>query len=208
MKSPRAGSPEELERLREARRRQEVVIATLSEAVSNFHRGLRALRAENLELRAESDGLRERVQTLSQAGSRAGDEVVELPVEAGPRAPRVARTLLARALGERVDAPVLSNAQLLLSELVTNSVRHSGIPAGAELTVRLRMWDAGCRVEVEDPGHGGAIAPRSRDPVEPGGMGLNMVQSLSERWGLAREADGPTRVWAQLNCRAAPSPGA
>ncbi len=111
-----------------------------------------------------------------------------------------------RRSGERVDAPVLSNAQLLLSELVTNSVRHSGIPAGAELVVRLRVWDDGCRIEVEDPGHGGAIAPRSRDPVEPGGMGLNMVQSLSERWGLARAAGGPTRVWAQLNCRAAPSP--
>ena len=39
-------------------------------------------------------------------------------------------------------------------------------------------------------------------------MGLNMVQSLSERWGLARAADGPTQVWAQLQCRAAPDPGA
>ena len=78
---------QELVQLRDARRRQEVVIATLSEAVSNFHRGLRAMRAENLELRAESDGLRERLQTRSQAGSRSGDEVVELPVVAGPRAP-------------------------------------------------------------------------------------------------------------------------
>ena len=199
---------QELVQLRDARRRQEVVIATLSEAVSNFHRGLRAMRAENLELRAESDGLRERVRSLSQGGSRAGDEVVELAVEAGPRAPRVARTLLAQALGERVAEPELANAQLLLSELVTNSVRHSGVPAGAELVVRLRVWDGGCRIEVEDPGHDGAIAPRSRDPVEPGGMGLHMVQSLSERWGLARAAGGPTRVWAQLNCRAAPSPGA
>ncbi|HET8949150.1 MAG TPA: hypothetical protein VFN44_01530, partial [Solirubrobacteraceae bacterium] len=65
MNPVRAGSSQELERLRETRRRQAVVIATLSEAVSNFHRGLRALRAENLELRAEGDGLRERVLTLS-----------------------------------------------------------------------------------------------------------------------------------------------
>jgi serine/threonine-protein kinase RsbW len=199
---------QELVQLRDARRRQELVIATLSEAVSNFHRGLRAMRAENLELRAESDGLRERVRSLSQGGSRAGDEVVELAVEAGPGAPRVARTLLAQALGERVAESELANAQLLLSELVTNSVRHSGVSAGAELVVRLRVWDGGCRIEVEDPGHGGAIAPRSREPVEPGGMGLHMVQSLSERWGLARAAGGPTRVWAQLNCSAAPSRGA
>jgi anti-sigma regulatory factor (Ser/Thr protein kinase) len=218
MESVRAGSPHdpvpsehdgaraELERLRALRRRQAVVIATLSEAVSRFHRGLKALRAENAELRAESDELRDHVLTLSQSGPRAGDEVVELAIDAGPRAPRIARTLLAGAMAERVATPVLANAQLLLSELVTNSVRHSGVPAGDELVVRLRVWDDCVRIEVEDPGHDGAIAPRSRDPIEAGGMGLNLVQALSERWGLVRAADGPTRVWAQVECRAAPGP--
>jgi anti-sigma regulatory factor (Ser/Thr protein kinase) len=187
----------ELTRLRVARRRQAVVIATLSAAVSNFHRGLKALREENAELRA-------RVSSLSNSASRSGDEVVELAIEAGPDAPAIARRAVTGTLSERVAAPVLANTQLLMSELVTNSVRHSGVPAGDELIVRLRVWHDHCRVEVEDPGHEGVIAPRASDPDEASGMGLTLVQSLSERWGLVRAADGPTRVWAQVRCEAAP----
>ena len=136
---------------------------------------------------------------------RADDLVVELAIEAGPRAPAVARRAVATALAEHVSATGLANAQLLASELVTNGVRHSGMPAGGELILRLRIWDDRCRVEVEDPGRAGVIAPRSPDPVEGGGMGLNMVQTLSERWGLVRAADGPTRVWAQVQCGAQPA---
>jgi hypothetical protein len=42
------------------------------------------------------------------------------------------------------------------------------------------------------------IAPRSPDLEGGGGFGLNVVQALSERWGLERIAAGGTRVWAQL----------
>jgi hypothetical protein len=31
-------------------------------------------------------------------------------------------------------------------------------------------------------------------------MGLNLVQMLSQRWGVIRPPEGPTRVWAQLSC--------
>ena len=196
----------ELERLRVARRRQAMVISTLSEAVSNFHRGLKALRAENADLRAESDELRGRLVALSRGGSRSGDELVELAIAAGPGAPAIARRAVTVALADRTDPPALANARLLTSELVTNSVRHSGMPAGDELVVRLRMWDDGCRVEVEDSGRDGAIAPQPPDPSRADGMGLNVVQTLSERWGLVRAAEGPTRVWAQVKCHAGRAP--
>ena len=81
----------ELDRLRIALRRQATVIATLSEAVSNFHRGLKALRAENGELRAESDELRDRLVAVSRGGFRSDDELVELAIAAGPHAPAIAR---------------------------------------------------------------------------------------------------------------------
>lgn len=136
----------------------------------------------------EGDELRGR---LAQCGSRTDDQVVELAIEAGPRAPAIARRAVNAALAERrVAAAGLADAQLLASELVTNSVRHSGMPAGDELVVRLRVWDDRCRVEVEDRGREGVIAPREPDPIEAGGMGLNVVQTLSERWGLVRAADG------------------
>ena len=190
----------EIDRLRASGRRQAVVIATLSEAVSNFHRGLGALRAENAELRTENREIRDRLETTPRGGSRADDELVELMVEPGPGAPGVARRAIEGALGDRLAEPVLANAQLVMSELVTNSVRHSGAADGDELVVRVRMWQDHCRLEVEDSGHEGTIAPQPPDLDHGGGMGLDLVQKLSERWGLVRGADGPTRVWAQLEC--------
>jgi anti-sigma regulatory factor (Ser/Thr protein kinase) len=200
-----AGRPaEEIERLRATGRRQATVIATLSEAVSNYHRGLGALRAENEELRAESREIRGHLQTMARDGSRADDDLVELVVEPGPRAPGIARQAIAGALADRVAEPVLANAQLVMSELVTNSVRHSGAPDGDELVVRVRVWRDHCRLEVEDSGHEGVIAPQPPDLDHGGGMGLNLVETISERWGLVRAANGPTRVWAQLRCGAPP----
>ena len=151
----------EIERLRMTGRRQAVVIATLSEAVSNFHRGLSALRAENAELRAESGELRERVQARDGCSTRSDDELVEITLRYDPRAPSAAREVVVRSLGARVAPRVLDNAQLVMSELVTNSVRHSGAPDGDEIVVRVRMWRDGCRLEVEDSGHEGS-SRRSR----------------------------------------------
>ena len=193
-------SRRELERLRVSARRQALVIATLSEAVSNFHRGVEAMRAENAELRAEGEELRDRLAASPSGTCREDDELVELAIEAGPDAPAMARRVVTTALAERVPEPVLANAQLVMSELVTNSVRHSGIPPGDDVVVRLRMFHDRCRFEVEDPGHDGMIAPQPPDPTTLSGMGLNLVQTLSERWGLVRGPDGPTRVWAQLRC--------
>ena len=135
----------DVERLEAGRRRQAMVIATLSEAVSNFQRGLKALHAENAELRAESEALRDRLVARSFGGSRADDELVELAIEAGPAAPSIARHAVTGALAERVTASALADAQLLTSELVTNTVRHSGMPAGDEVVVRLRVWADQCR---------------------------------------------------------------
>jgi hypothetical protein len=83
--------------------------------------------------------------------------------------------------------------------LVTNSVLHSDVAAGEDLVVRVHLGKAMCRVGVEDPGHDGVIAPRPADPVKGNGMGLNLVQMLSERWGMERACEGGTRVWAQLS---------
>ena len=99
---------------------------------------------------------------------------------------------------------MLETALLLVAELVTTSVRHSGVPEGEHVVVRVDLWRDGCRLEVEDPGRDGVIAPQPQDLRNGGGMGLNLVQMLSERWGVVRAAGGPTRVWAQLPHAAAP----
>ena len=92
---------------------------------------------------------------------------------------------------------MLDDAPPLATELVANSVRHSGMPASAGVVVAITLTSASVRIDVDDPGCGGAIAPRPPDP-DSGGFGLNLVQTLSERWGVERAARGGTRVWAQL----------
>ena len=72
----------------------------------------------------------------------------------------VARSVVADCLADQVAPCVLETALLLVSELVTNSVRHSGVPEGEDIVVRVHLWRDGCRVEVEDPGRNGVIAPQ------------------------------------------------
>ena len=198
----------ELEALRTTCRRQGVVIDTLREAVSNVHRGAKALKAENAELRANCD--RMRVQRRGHARGDAGGEMgerLEVVLAADVQAPGAARSIVARHLGGVVAPSVLDSAQLLISELVTNSVRHSGAAAGEPLLVRVCVGQSVCRLEVEDRGRDGVIAPGPMDRVNGGGMGLNLVQMLSERWGLERVFAGGTRVWVQLACAPPLAPG-
>jgi len=112
------------------------------------------------------------------------------------RAPAAARTVLAGALGDRVSVPALSDAALLVSELISNSVRHSGACADEQLVLRIQVKRSAVRIEVEDPGCGESIALRT--PDDDGGFGLNIVREISERWGVERVAAGGTRVWAQI----------
>src|SRR5215208_4483889 len=134
-------------------------------------------------------------------------EALKVLLAADPQAPGAARSIVVRHLGGVVAPSVLDGAQLLISELFTNSVRHSGAAAGEQLMVRVCLGQSACRLEVEDRGRDGVIAPGPMDRVNGGGMGLNLVQMLSERWGLERVLAGGTRVWAQLACAAPLAPG-
>src|SRR5215204_3545491 len=176
-------------------RRQAMVIDTLGEALSSFERGARALKAENSALRVENDRLRRHRRLASRPD---GGEPAEAAIPIGMNAPRVARSVIAQWLANHVAPSVLDTALLLVSELVSNSVRHSGVPEGEDVVVRVVLWRDGCRLEVEDPGRNGVIAPQPPDLLRGGGMGLQLVQTLSERWGVTRAAEGPTCVWAQL----------
>jgi anti-sigma regulatory factor (Ser/Thr protein kinase) len=193
------GARSELDSLRLACRRQAEVIERLTAVASNLHSGAAALKAENAELRSANE------RTGRHGGDGAAREggalEVSLPLDA--RAPSAARIVVGRLRG-RVSALVLEDARLVVSELVTNSVRHSRASAGAVVAVRVELTETMVRLEVEDPGRGGLIAPR--DPDLGGGFGLNLVQGLSERWGLERVAAGGTRVWARLARAPAPTP--
>lgn len=192
-------SGSELDELRAKCRRQAQAIDVLSDAVSSLRRGARALKADNAELRADSDRVRRQRRAGAHTNSHVdGGERIEVRLALDAQAPGAARSVVAHCLGERVPSSVFQDAQLLVSELVTNSVVHSGMPAGTELTVSVDLTPGMVRLDVEDGGRDGTIAPHRPDCDNGGGFGLNLVEALSERWGMERVAQGGTRVWAQL----------
>jgi anti-sigma regulatory factor (Ser/Thr protein kinase) len=194
----RVSAGAELDGLRATCRRQAHVIDALGQAVSTVRGGAAALKVDNAELRAENDRVRRGAARARATGRVDAGDALEAHVPLDVRAPGAARIVVAERLRDQVAASVLESALLVVSELVTNSVRHSGASAVGVVVVRVGLTETMVRVEVEDRGRAGAIAPRSADLEGGGGFGLNVVQALSERWGLERIAAGGTRVWAQL----------
>jgi anti-sigma regulatory factor (Ser/Thr protein kinase) len=101
-----------------------------------------------------------------------------------------------------LNAAVADNAELLVSELVTNAVRHAGLPDEASIEFCVRSSAEVLMVEVADTGHGfernGSPRPRVVGGVaEASGWGLFLVDRISDRWG-AVQTDGETRVWFEL----------
>jgi serine/threonine-protein kinase RsbW len=187
----------ELDRLRAICRRQAHVIDTLSKVVATVRSGAVALKAENADLRAT----RSRAANHARPGTPGRIEPVEtlgVPLPLDARAGGAARLVVTACLRDHIPAPVLCDAQLVASELVSNSVRHSRADATSVVVISVGLTSAMVRLEVADAGRGGVIAPRDPDLQAGGGLGLSMVQKLSERWGLERSVASGTRVWAQL----------
>jgi anti-sigma regulatory factor (Ser/Thr protein kinase) len=117
------------------------------------------------------------------------------------KAPGVARRVLRGGLEGVVDPELLDRATLLLSELVTNSVRHAGLRPGERIEVTVTASGASVRVEVTEPGEGFEVTearePR-RDP-HVGGWGLYLVDRLSSAWGVVGGEE--TRVWFEVDDR-------
>jgi anti-sigma regulatory factor (Ser/Thr protein kinase) len=135
--------------------------------------------------------------TTGDSPARADDSVLRLILEPGPRAPSLARAAIAGFASEReIARSRLAALTLLLSELVTNAVMHSGAPAGSEIVVCARMLDDGAvRVAVTDRGTGFTPVPPDLARLD-GGFGLYVVDQLALRWGVERGRG--TRVWFEL----------
>jgi len=130
------------------------------------------------------------------------DPQLDLMVDAAPTAAREARRAVAlqRFVGSDQEATLL----LLVSELVSNSVRHAGLGRDESIRLRARRDDDCAYVEVCDPGRSGRIPARRAqglDALEPGGLGLVLVDEMADRWGVACH-DDETCVWFELSCAA------
>lgn len=111
------------------------------------------------------------------------------------QAPGEARRQVA-ALGADLPAVLLADLQLLVSELVSNSVRHAALGEGDFIDVWGRIGNSAVRVEVSDPGHG-FMSGRRDEALPEGRSGLWLLDRMSSRWGIER--DGVTRVWFEAD---------
>jgi anti-sigma regulatory factor (Ser/Thr protein kinase) len=92
---------------------------------------------------------------------------------------------------------------LLVSELVTNAVRHAGLSSGDPIDVKLVNGGRTVRLAVHDGGGGFTFSPARDDgPPAAGGRGLAIVDALSANWGVDRDGAGCT-VWCELAVDAA-----
>jgi anti-sigma regulatory factor (Ser/Thr protein kinase) len=120
---------------------------------------------------------------------------LSLPLEREPTAPRRARAGIRDLLADRVPEDFSEDAQLLVSELVTNAVMYA--PSGCRLSAWYVAAAHALRVEVEDAA---ADVPRVRSPATPshlGGRGLQLVATRSTDWGVDANAGGKS-VWFEL----------
>ncbi|MCT7355137.1 ATP-binding protein [Streptomyces sp. 15-116A] len=119
------------------------------------------------------------------------------PAEVG-RARRWARSRLAGS-GIEADESLAETLILLVSELVTNAVVHTGCPAVLRLSLPGAAADetTAVRLEVADRS-GRAPVPRCVDGDATGGRGLALVDGLADRWGWSAEDTGK-RIWCELD---------
>jgi len=109
--------------------------------------------------------------------------------------PAKARRIIADELATRVPASVLDDVKLMVSELVTNGIVHGSPEPDAPLMLDL-LVNGHIRCRVLDNGGAFATHPRSEGP---GGWGLQVVEQLSDRWGLQRSPQR-TEVWFERGC--------
>jgi signal transduction histidine kinase len=123
------------------------------------------------------------------------EPLLALTIPGGPAAPGEARRALTQALAGRVPAEAQGDALIVVSELVTNAVRHGGARGDSDsLSVHAGLTGAGVRIEVSDPGAG--FEPGGHGPRADGGYGLHLLDRLAVRWGVAGAE--PVTVWVEL----------
>lgn len=122
---------------------------------------------------------------------------ISMRIPGGDDAPTRARRWVHAQLAGHIPATTASDAALLVSELVTNSVVHANVGPRRALTLDVTTLDGRLRIAVTDPGSRLRPCMLPPDPETPGGRGLLLVDELCETWGVTQDR-GPTCVWCEL----------
>ncbi len=126
-------------------------------------------------------------------------------LESNTRAPRRARHEIAEQLNGELGSERTQDAVLLVGELVTNSLLHADSGETHEIVVELVIGLDAVRIVVIDGGSSTMPMIQPLDSKRPGGRGLFLVESLSDRWGMTRAGSRQTEVWFEMGLRSAPA---
>jgi len=153
---------------------------------------------ENQRSKGPFPRFQERREQGWQPVELGGHEVVsrlQMQLRPGPAAAAEGRHTLDRLDGS-LDKAQLDILKLLITELITNSVRHGG--SDAWIALEIELYANAVRVEVVDRGPG--FQPKETPTPHAdrrGGYGLCLVDSLANDWGVSLNQG--TRVWFELD---------
>lgn len=118
-----------------------------------------------------------------------------------PVAAALARAAVVDLLGSDLPDAVVTDAELLTSEVVSNALQHAGLSRTDALTLRLTL-DGYLRVEVVDPGPPFEPGPGLPHAVSgsSGGFGLAFLEAMASAWGVEPEGTGK-KVWFEIGPR-------
>jgi len=132
------------------------------------------------------------------AAVEAPGERMTRTLDALPGAVAEARRWAAGVTRGLLDPDQAQSLRLIVSELVTNALRHGA--EGEQIDLAVTPKPEFLCVQVTDDGPGIAPRPRALETDEEGGFGLYFVEQLTRRWGVTRE-NRRTRVWFELDYR-------
>ena len=127
------------------------------------------------------------------------DEPMQLTVRLPntQRSAAAARHTVGGAINDFVRPDLAETVQLLVSELVTNSLRHARLRDEGWIELKLQLSPSTLRVEVIDAGVGFEVPETVKERADQmSGWGLVLVSRLAKDWGVVN--DGATRVWFEL----------
>jgi hypothetical protein len=146
---------------------------------------------------APSPSARDDSRHLAGPGNQLMSAIfIEIP--GGEEAPRQARRTVLAGLDGHVNPATTSDAGLIISELVTNSVLHAQVGPDQLLTIDVEMMADRLRITVTNPGAERRPRLRAFDPAAPGGFGLRLLEEMCAAWGIVGEAVDTTGVWCDL----------
>jgi anti-sigma regulatory factor (Ser/Thr protein kinase) len=125
---------------------------------------------------------------------RQSRDGLRMRLGSGPDAAAEARHGIAKLRAD-LDPPLMETLRLLVTELVTNTVRHTDCDS---LTLRVAIGKSAVLTEVADDGP--AFDPEHVEEeaeADDTGWGLFLVQRLANSWGVKDEG-GSKRVWFEL----------